>query len=355
MTPTSKEILAIGHLGAGNVGDELMVEALRSSLAEHDVNVVALRSRRSDWMDPRPGVSTSMRNSWARWSRARTPLVLCGGTQLHDGDAGQRPVRNTVAMSLLVAQFVVAKLSGARVHLVAIGVGPLTRRSTRLLARLLVRIADSVTVRDRPSLEAVRSISSRRVVRVDDLAFIAPSLLQRRQRRSENEGCGDGVVVITVPDPHEVGASIPEAELVRSVAEALPGEPIVVAPLNRTDRNLAAATNLVEALDGAQLYLPDAGSECLATILDRLGSSRLVISARYHGVVAAGIMGIPCIAVPYHRKVSDVAEQFGFISTTGPLCRDEVTRAVTIPVLEPELEPSRALRRQLDAVAKACS
>lgn len=351
-------MLIAGHLGAGNLGDELMVQGLGSLLRDEGLEPLILRARAADWMDPRPDQNLASRFSARRWRARDRPLVLCGGTHYHDDDAGQSPTRNGLAMGLLTAQLVATPATRASSHLVSIGLGPLTRASSVALATQVVRRAATITVRDEPSLAEARALTDRPIPQVEDLALLSPALRAPALRALGSDRARSGVAIVPVPHPTDPTSSIPRAsDLAPALGRFAPGD-VSVVPLNRTDRNLRAAANLVEGLPGSHLFLPPAGPTALTDTIAHLAQRQLVISARYHGVVIAAALGVACIAVPYHRKVSDGAAQLGIPSRPGRLGPDDLPDDLDAPRCPPgttaSAVPSAALADQIRAIVRAC-
>jgi polysaccharide pyruvyl transferase WcaK-like protein len=318
--------LIIGHLCNGNFGDELMLRGLVSRLAGLGASSVVLRSRPHDWMDPRPADATYIgRLSRQRLRQLRTPILLCGGTHFHDADVEVARLRSNAAIALLSSQMVANRLAGATYHLVAIGVGPLEGRGARAITAATLRRAASITVRDTQSQEEVRRLSGREAPLVPDLGLLAPEL-----RSTTAPPDAPYAVVAPVPDPSRPGESIPSAAEVSAVLGRT-GLPVRVFPLHRSEGNLTSAQNLASRVPGARVELGTGG---LASLITELAGAEVVLSARFHGLVAAAALGRPVIAAPYHPKVQTLVDEVGLAQVSeGAEAYDHAQRRAADPPL----------------------
>ena len=228
----------IGHLAAGNLGDEMMLRGLLPALRSRGHRVVVLRSRPSDWCDPRPdepGIRYAPRLGLTRAARIRRPLLLCGGSHFHDADAGQPRARHLVAMGLLAAQLLATRVGGGRYHLVSIGLGPFHSRLGRGLTRLVLRAASTVTVRDEASRRWAEELAGVDAPLVDDLALCCEEL------RSARPSPGGPVLVVPVPDPTSPGGTQPSSAEVEDLSAVVGGRGrVALLSINGVEANRTA-------------------------------------------------------------------------------------------------------------------
>ncbi|MEY4358906.1 MAG: polysaccharide pyruvyl transferase CsaB, partial [Cyanobacteriota bacterium] len=145
-------MLLCGYYGEHNLGDDALLEALLGLLPAGMQPLVTAFDQEA--VQQRHGVATVQRRSLRavlqalRQSRA---LVLGGGSLLQD---------STSFRSLLyyAALITAARLQGKPVLLWAQGLGPLRRRRSRNLVRLLLPMASGITWRDASSARLGRAL-----------------------------------------------------------------------------------------------------------------------------------------------------------------------------------------------------
>lgn len=148
-------VLIFGHLGQGNIGDELMlrpiVAALRQRFPKARLTVLA-----GSLYDREFCTAEQIRRlprTFGHLLRALLQhdlLVVAGGTHLHTRRTTSRYSKGVLRH---LAVYTLARVAGLRVWLVGVGIGPFETRIGCLLGRGAVRAADFISVRDRESLE----------------------------------------------------------------------------------------------------------------------------------------------------------------------------------------------------------
>src|SRR5581483_11844545 len=158
-------VLLAGAFGQGNPGDEALLRAFVSEL--HGFELVATSS------DPREtaaahgieAVPARDGRAVARAARCSDAVVFAGGTVFKtlDPRCGRRPsalLRNAAALAGG------ARAMGRPLAMVGVGVGALPTRSSRALARGLVRAADLLVLRDEESAAALAAAGAPAPLRV---------------------------------------------------------------------------------------------------------------------------------------------------------------------------------------------
>lgn len=281
------------------------MRGLLRALEPHASRRVVLRSRSNDWCDPRRLADVDLVSRWGlvRLRLLRAPLLLCGGTHFHDGDSGQGRSRHLVAMALLGGQLLANRLAGGGFHLVAVGLGPYRGRAVRSAVRAILRFAGTVSVRDDASRIVVESLLGRDVPVIEDLAWYCREL---EALAHAPLGAG-GMLIIPVPDPHNADATMPSAEDVRALSKVM--NRVSVMTFNGTDRNRRGTARTAAAAEVPDRS-PEPGSDVLERALSEIVDHEVVLSARFHGVLAARALDRPVIAWPYHPKVTELARKF---------------------------------------------
>lgn len=251
------------------------------------------------------------------WS---TDFVLCGGTVFHDAYPAKRHAsyrKNLVAIALLLR---LAKLSGNRVHLAAIGVGPLRRPLTRATARFALGAAEKIGVRDGRSLDEVNRLRiGRSIEQVRDLAHDA---LPRDERCIAAQPDRHGLLLSLVPTrlistvSKDVSFAFYE-KLADAIAQfqSRTGEEICVLAIcvGSADSDVAFAKEFAQLLHRkgvGTLQVTHFDGDPLA-LCNRIAAARGLIAMRYHAATLAELMHVPTFWLAYQQKVIDGAEELG--------------------------------------------
>lgn len=302
--------VALGYQGFGNVGDEAILAGIEELLTGSSLRVVAVIGG----PEPIPAYSSALRVTTHRMRpnlaalralrRARLVLVSGGGL-LHDHWA-------TVVPTYL-AWSVLARLSGARIAWVGVGVGPLRRPISRRLAGPALRLAACVTVRDPESAELISRFAPRVPVTVvpDPAILISPPVPRSR--------AGIGFVV-RGPTPGREGEASGMAAALADAAVAL-GTQAASARLitfgGPRDLAFAEAVRDLAARAGATLSIQELGPDPHAA-LEQLAGLEAVVSVRLHGVILAALAATPVVPIAYDEKVASIARRLGLDDVCQP-------------------------------------
>ena len=136
------KVLLCGYYGEHNLGDDALLEVLLSQLPAGWEPLVTARDQAM--VQRRFGVATTDRRSLAGVLRALAgcdALVLGGGSLLQDSTSFKSLLYYTALIGA-------ARLQGKAVGLWGQGLGPLRRRRSRQLVRLLLPLAGAISWRD---------------------------------------------------------------------------------------------------------------------------------------------------------------------------------------------------------------
>jgi polysaccharide pyruvyl transferase WcaK-like protein len=294
----------IGYLGFGNLGDELILSGIERLLGPTPIQVTTLfggpelgqtaafpgARRRSPWrLLPTPGAIRDLR---------RVDLLVVGGGGLFNDHW-------PLLIPRYLAWIVAARLVGARVAWIGIGVGPVRHRAWRWLAWLAARLSETVLVRDRASADLLGGTSRRVEVIPDPVLFLQPPSPARPQR----------ALGLIVREPvHGREPDIARmVELLTTFAAAgrssgLRPRLLMMAPT--ADRAFAERVADRLARDGNRPPIETLGPSA-AQAWRQLGMLQAAVSVRLHGVLLSAIAGVPCVPIAYDDKVVAAAERLG--------------------------------------------
>lgn len=294
----ARPVLLCGYYGEHNLGDDALLESLLSQLPPSAIPLVTAHDQ--PLVQGRHRVATVQRRSLGQVLRALTrsrALVLGGGSLLQD---------STSFRSLLyyAALMLAARLQGQPVLLWAQGLGPLRRRRSRLLVRLLLPLASAISWRDAASARLARQLGCTAPHGADAVWALPPQpwigrggplvvcwrptalidaagwrlLLQALEQLAEAHD--RPVQWLPFHGPQD-----------RPLLQQLLDQGLVPPALQRRSRQLEAKTP----------------AEAMAVFR----SAGLVVAMRLHALILAALSGAPVAALSYDPKVQACAVEFG--------------------------------------------
>jgi polysaccharide pyruvyl transferase CsaB len=294
-----RRVLLCGYYGEHNLGDDALLQVLldqlpagwRPLVTAHDQALVQQRFAAGC-----PGLETldrrSLRAVLAALARCDA-LVLGGGSLLQD---------STSFRSLLYygALILAARARGLPVLLWGQGLGPLRRRRSRLLVRLLLSQVSGSSWRDRESARLAAAWGIRSSQGTDPVWAIQPLGWQ---------GQGGPIVVCWRPvhQLEDQGWRVLTAALER-LAERFE-RPVHWLPFHQ-DQD----TDLLQDLhrrglisEGLRQRSTVVQADTPEDALERFRGAALVVAMRLHGLILAALAGAPCAALSYDPKVAAAA------------------------------------------------
>ncbi|HEX4903611.1 MAG TPA: polysaccharide pyruvyl transferase family protein [Acidimicrobiales bacterium] len=284
--------LLCGAFGQGNPGDDALLDAFARALHGHDLLVTSPGP---------PGTGGHVAPTAAGVGRALLEagaVVVGGGTvfkTLHP--ASGRPPH---ALLLRTAALVTAcRARDVPVALVGVGAGDLRTRRSRSLAAHIARHADLVVLRDEESAAVLSDCGVAGPFRIGaDAAWTVLDAPVPAARR--------GALVVVSHLVHRRADRA--AGLLSRVVDSLlaRGLDVVLEPWQPADVELAR--KVCERDRDAPVTLADR-PVTLADTVQRAARSEVVVSARFHGLVAAGTAGTPALAIAHEPKLAGLARR----------------------------------------------
>jgi polysaccharide pyruvyl transferase CsaB len=281
-----------GYFGFGNTGDEAILAGTLATLRELEPALeVTVASGDPAATEKAHRVRAVPRAGFARLLRelrAANGLLSGGGGLLQDRTSSRPVAYYTGLMGL-------ARLAGRPYAVFAQGLGPIRRAPNRSLARLALRHAAHVSLRDPASVQLARRWG---VARPIDL--VPDAALALRPPR----GARTGTVVVAV---RAWGRSTHLPELREAVGILAREHRVLAVPMQeRVDRDATIA--LIRDVRGAEAVPPSASFD---ERLEAIGSASAVVGMRLHSLILAAAAGVPAVAIAYDPKVRAFAEQAG--------------------------------------------
>lgn len=287
-------------IGSANLGDELVFAALARQLAERGLDPVALS------VDPATtsaahGVAAVRRRDLLRGS-VGVATVLGGGGLLQDETS-------TLNLDLHLSPVVAARLRREPVVGVGLGAGRLTTRTGRLRVRSALG-GVPLAVRDTTSAEVLRGLGLEPPIVAADLTVSLPppdvAPVERivaclRPWSGRRHRVPARLRRHRSPDAFVAGAA---GALDRLVDDT--GLPVHLVAFDAPKDG-----PLHEAVAQRMRHAPTLSTPDVSSVVGEVAASRLVVSMRYHGGMAAVLGGRPSVLIGYTTKVSSLADDIG--------------------------------------------
>ena len=298
VNPPLAPLLLCGYYGEHNLGDDALLEVLLSQLGTEPNVLVTAHDQ--PLVQQRFGVATVDRRSPRAVLQALghcRGLVLGGGSLLQD---------STSFASLLyyAGLMVAARLQGKPVLLWGQGLGPLRRRRSRALVRLLLPLITAVRWRDQASAQLAEALGRPGVWGADPVWARAPLPWHGR---------GGPIVVCLRPTPLLSDAAWRVyLQALADLAEAHERQVLWLPFHQDQDRALLQQLTLADLVP--QRLLRRSRSLAVETPQDAaavFAGAGLVVAMRLHGLILAAVAGAPVAALSYDPKVEAAAQDLG--------------------------------------------
>lgn len=268
--------LLIGNYGVGNVGDEALKDYFLARFPQVSWTVVSASPHGPNEVPRLPFGFRSLFTPWWKTLRAIRhcdAVVLGGGTLFTDTES--------VRACFLWGWHVLAvRLLRRPVLLAFQGIGPFRTKAGEWVTRRILAVSCFVSIRDAESYSRVLTLrKNTNVIQSAD-----PVLLLMQKEKND---AGTQNVISVIPRKN-----VPETffETLASLPSRYPDSLYRIVLLQPRDTEEKKAADRIRDILG-DCQVREVTS--LSTLRDALRGSRYVLSARYHGALAALTLGIP--------------------------------------------------------------
>ena len=335
-----KKIVFLGTHGQHNIGDELLLETFLHQLGPDHHYVVNTYDK--EFTAAQLGdryraelIDTAGDRLKLLWHLLRADRVVFGGgsivKELYSTVGRNRYA--TLAMILAIVTFA-RWVARKPIAMLNIGVGPITTSTGHRLARLILRQADLVTVRDAASFELCRGLGVAATQAADAVFSVTPEwLLSGSPPPSRPDGGPLRVALnlnydIANPANWEyftdrLTAALREVASERAIeVHALPMQ----AGFKDHDDAMVLG-ELAQRLPDVPFvhHRPTTHSEAAHII----ASCDVLVSERLHAIVMASLLGVPSFALAYDVKVKELSKELGLEDYTVDINTAFPTAALT--------------------------
>ena len=303
-------VVVCGAYGRGNMGDDAILQTIIRQLRMQDPDLpICVMTRKPVETALETGVSTvqifhAMRAS--KWMKRSTLYISGGGTLLQNATS-------TRSLIYYLFSMIQAKKCGCRVMLYGCGAGPVRGKGNqRLVARVLNRYADQMTLRDpasRQTLERFGVTVPKCMVTADPALGMQADTERTPEFLRKNGVDRDQKYALFVLRPWS--GMERRLDAVRQAAEYVYRRwdlmPVFMCFEPSRDQNITHT-----AADGLQVpYKILTGESDCSIACGVIARSQLVVAMRLHALVFACSQDVPMVGISYDPKVSGFMDYAG--------------------------------------------
>lgn len=311
------QALIVGHFGGKNTGDEAMLAGLLELLRPNDTASILTKDKEAlKWVNPRHQLlEAGPLNRFSVIGNGFDTFIFCGGTHFHDNYSPLRLLRHWMYLVVQVILVFLAKKKGLRVLVLGNGFGPLSFWLTKKLTRTFCGLADLVSVRDNHSHQVLDKLNVMHHIQTD-LALL------NKFATSEKTEVILGVSVTNHPgysrylsEPdylNRVSSSISKLSSDNKIARVQ----VIVIRGGDVESDLPLSEGLVRKLRDLRMDVDLVDhQDDPAKMISAIGKCTFFIGARFHSIVLSLLTKVPYVGIiPYHQKLSSLAEDLGLTS-----------------------------------------
>ncbi len=315
------DITLSGYYGFGNLGDESLLDIITRSLAETIPDVKLAVLTKSPAADrERTGLASVSRFNILSVYRtlSRTGVLISGGGSLLQDSTSRR------SLGYYAGVMKMAEKAGAKVCVLANGIGPVNYESNKRLTAEVVSKSDYVSVRDGDSKdELVRlGVAEEKINVTADPAFLIEPCSAARLAKVLDSAHITGEYFAVSVRPLRGGGHLKHqmtdedkrlvsemVTLCADIAKKHSLTPLLIPMQAAQDSEIC--TLIRDRLNGmginAAMYCPENASEMIGV----LGGARFALGMRLHSIIFASSAGVPVIGLSYDPKVKSMMRCLG--------------------------------------------
>lgn len=307
-----RRVVISGYYGFSNLGDEAVlsavIEGLRSKSTK-SIEIVVL-SADPERTEKTYGVTAVPRMSVSHVSKVlhKCDLFISGGGSLIQDATSWR------SLIYYLSTIQLAKTFGCKIMILGQGIGPLRRRSSRYLSRLVLNQVDLITVRDTESAELLAELG---VCKPPVYVTADPSFMLTACPPDEASAILSKLGLM--PSEPLIGVSlrqwadVPDIEHIAAKAlgvlsERLRAKILLLTMHTPDDLGLAKC---IQQLSASSYIIVQPEPWTPAQVLGVVGHCELLIGMRLHALILATIAGVPSVGLSYDPKVENFLRASG--------------------------------------------
>lgn len=306
---TGPRIVMSGYFGFDNSGDDAILKAIVKDLMEYDptvrIKVLSKDPSKTEQLCP---VISANRFKLREVINAvnESDLVISGGGSL------LQDVTSTRSLLYYLALMKLALILKKPVMIYANGIGPINKTFNRNLTRWILDRVDLITLRDKGSLDFVRSIGVKNdkvIVTADPVFTLNPSDRSRVREIFDAEGIYYSKPLIGI----SVRAWRNEEGIVNAVAAGarrLINEKsvgVVMIPMHYPE-DLGISKRIAELTNSGNCWTLK-GKYSVEDIMGVIRETEMIAAMRLHSLIYAATQGVPIAGLVYDPKVKGLLDE----------------------------------------------
>ncbi len=329
------KILLSGYYGFNNLGDEAILEAIISNLKKEikDTKITVL-SAKPQITKEKYGVDSVNRRSILKIINAikNCDLLISGGGSLLQDITSKRSIHYYLGI------IVMGLLMGKKIMIYSQGIGPINKKSNRIITKFLLNRVEYITVRDEESKKDLLDMGvkdSKIEVTADPVITINKSGKEKGiDILKKHNGALEGNPIIGISFRGK-NYNIKMKKLLIDVVESLRSElkaEVVFIPFHYNE-DMELMEDLEQELRNKAIFIKDRYD--IKEILSVVENLDLLVGVRLHSLIFSAVAGVPMIGISYDPKIDYFMETMGLQS----LCTiDEMTKDKVIDSIKDVLD-----------------
>ncbi len=309
-------VLIDGYYGFRNLGDECILHAVLRDVRDlfPRARITVLSYDPDETVRLHSGISTINRLNFDRVKSAinGSDLVILGGGGLFHEHYRLR-LRDVVMYNYYASTVLLAGAYGKPLYFYGLGLGPFFTEEGFAVARLIVKVADGMAVRDEYSRNLAMTLGGHNIrVAADPVFLLQPTNGPARENSrslllSLREWVDQGLEKRLIEEIARSLVSLLERRFIDKVL-FLPFQ--MWATAEHDDRKLFR--RLVEALpERFRNRIEQSEISGPQEMLDTIAKGSVMVGERLHSVILSAVAGVPFVALGYDRKVENVCRDLG--------------------------------------------
>jgi len=341
-------VALFGSFGEGNLGDEAICKATIDNIRKvHENSEIVLFTHDLEDSEKRydqefitfrsviatgfRSLVTQIKNNEFKESinilKKCDLVVIGGGGILYDNEVGIGI--NPILIWLL--RTYLFKLLGLKVVLNAVGVGPITKISSKIYLRLLGNLVNKITVRDKYSQDIMKdcSVYTPIIISADPVWGVKweertmKDILQSPKLKYDARS-KLGIQVRKVRGMDEAKFVETMAKLIDSMVEKYLLSVVLIPMSFKNTKDILLLEKIqVKAKNESKIEIVK--SDNISFISDIMQECDFLIISRLHSIILATQLGIPYIALSYSAKTEDLVNKIKMTDLSWPVTEVDVT------------------------------